>query len=87
MQYDRLRSAKSRLNSYRGLASEAYISLSSKDPILTAFQLSDEIQELLDSQKFFRVSNFNIFYFFVQWYLPTPPLGQDMTPGQFVSGV
>lgn len=64
IQYDRLRSAKSRLNSYRGLASEAYISLSSKDPILTAFQLSDEIQELIDSQKFFRVSNFIIPFIF-----------------------
>ena len=23
----------------------------------------------------------------VSWYLPTPPLGQDMTQGQFLSGV
>ena len=26
-------------------------------------------------------------YRFVLFYLPTPPLGQDMTQGQFLSGV
>ena len=25
--------------------------------------------------------------FFTRYYLPTPPLGQDMTQGQFLSGV
>ena len=25
--------------------------------------------------------------YFTRYYLPTPPLGQDMTQGQFLSGV
>ena len=28
-----------------------------------------------------------IFNIYVGYYLPTPPLGQDMTQGQFLSGV
>ena len=27
------------------------------------------------------------FYFYIRYYLLTPPLGQDMTQGQFLSGV
>jgi hypothetical protein len=34
---DELKFARSRLNAYRALSSEAYISLSSDDPILTSF--------------------------------------------------
>ena len=60
MKFDQLRSAKYRLNAYRGLASEAYISLSSKDPILTAFQLSKELKELSSSEKYFKVIHDNI---------------------------
>ena len=56
MKFDQLRSAKYRLNAYRGLASEAYISLSSKDPILTAFQLSKELRTLSRDEKYFKVS-------------------------------
>ena len=26
-------------------------------------------------------------YMYVWYYLPTPPLGQDMTQGQFLNGV
>ena len=55
MKFDQLRSAKYRLNAYRGLASEAYISLSSKDPILTAFQLSKELRLLSRNEKYFKV--------------------------------
>ena len=29
----------------------------------------------------------NLIIFFIILYLPTPPLGQDMTQGQFFSGV
>ena len=29
----------------------------------------------------------NHFLPFIRYYLPTPPLGQDMTQGQFLSGV
>ena len=43
---DSLRYSKSRINAYRALASPSLISLSSKDPILTAFQLSWELKRL-----------------------------------------
>jgi transient receptor potential cation channel subfamily C protein 4 len=43
---DSLRYSKSRLNAYKALASPSLISLSSKDPILTAFQLSWELRRL-----------------------------------------
>ena len=53
--FDQLRSAKYRLNAYRGLASEAYISLSSKDPILTAFELAEELRKLSRAEKYYLV--------------------------------
>ena len=37
---------RSRINSYRALASPSLIALSSKDPILTAFELSWELRRL-----------------------------------------
>ncbi|KAL4647755.1 short transient receptor potential channel 4-like [Arapaima gigas] len=43
---DSLRHSRSRLNLYRALASPSLIALSSEDPILAAFQLSWELQEL-----------------------------------------
>lgn len=43
---DSLRHSRSRINSYRALASPSLIALSSKDPILTAFQLSWELRRL-----------------------------------------
>ena len=43
---DSLRYSKSRINAYRALASPSLISLSSKDPILTAFHLSWELKRL-----------------------------------------
>jgi len=55
MKFDKLRSAKYRLNAYRGLASEAYISLSSKDPVLTAFELGAELKHLSRLEKYFKV--------------------------------
>uniref|UniRef100_A0A8W8K9B7 Transient receptor ion channel domain-containing protein n=1 Tax=Magallana gigas TaxID=29159 RepID=A0A8W8K9B7_MAGGI len=54
MKFDMLRSAKYRLNAYRGLASEAYISLSSKDPIFTAFELGAELKSLSRVEKYFK---------------------------------
>ena len=36
----------SRINSYRALASPSLIALSSTDPILTSFELSDELKSL-----------------------------------------
>ncbi|KAH9494610.1 Short transient receptor putative channel 6 [Bulinus truncatus] len=54
IKFDQLRFAKYRLNAYRGLASEAYISLSSRDPILTAFHLADELKRLSREEKKFK---------------------------------
>ncbi|XP_060587786.1 short transient receptor potential channel 7-like [Ruditapes philippinarum] len=54
MKFDQLRSAKYRLNAYRGMSSEAYISLSSKDPVLTSFQLSHELKNLSRNEKYFK---------------------------------
>ena len=53
--FDSLRHAQSRLNAYRGLASESYISLASIDPILTAFELGHEIRYLSEKEKYFKV--------------------------------
>ena len=45
-QEDSLRFSLSRINAYKALASPSLISLTSTDPILTAFQLSDELKKL-----------------------------------------
>lgn len=45
-QEDSLRFSLSRINAYKALASPSLISLTSTDPILTAFQLSDELKRL-----------------------------------------
>ncbi|XP_076449493.1 short transient receptor potential channel 7-like [Babylonia areolata] len=52
--FDQLRQANFRLNAYRGLASEAYIALSSEDPFLTAFDLAKELRKLADKEKHFK---------------------------------
>lgn len=54
-EFDSLRHAQSRLNAYRGLASESYISLASIDPILTAFELGHELRDLSGKEKYFKV--------------------------------
>ena len=53
--FDSLRLAQSRLNAYRGLASESYISLASMDPIQTAFELGSELRSLSIKEKYFKV--------------------------------
>lgn len=50
----------SRINAYKGLASPAYLSLSSTDPVLTALDLSHELQILSNVEKEFKVYNSNI---------------------------
>ena len=55
--FDELRFAKTRLNTYKGLASEAYISLSSRDPILTAFELGHKLKGLGLMEKYFSVKH------------------------------
>lgn len=55
LQFDQLRLAKTRLNAYKGLSSGAYISLSSKDPILTAFELARELRRVSKVEKYYKV--------------------------------
>ncbi|KAF5277599.1 hypothetical protein FQA39_LY06092 [Lamprigera yunnana] len=43
---DSLRHSQARINAYRALISPSLIALSSKDPLLTAFQLSEELRKL-----------------------------------------
>jgi len=59
--FDSLRHAQSRLNAFRGLCSESYISLASVDPILTAFELGHELRYLAEKEKYFKVSLRHIF--------------------------
>ncbi|KAH3777181.1 short transient receptor potential channel 7-like [Dreissena polymorpha] len=54
LEFDQLRLAKTRLNAYRGLCSGAYISLSSKDPILTAFELARELRGVAKVEKYYK---------------------------------
>lgn len=53
--FDSLRHAQSRLNAYRALSSESYISLVSIDPILTAFEMANELRILSQKEKYFKV--------------------------------
>ncbi|KAI1289381.1 Transient receptor potential-gamma protein [Halotydeus destructor] len=52
---DNLRHSRSRINAYRALCSPSLISLSSRDPILTAFQLSWELSRLSNVEKEFAI--------------------------------
>ncbi|KDR22809.1 Transient receptor potential protein, partial [Zootermopsis nevadensis] len=51
---DSLRHSQSRINAYRALTSPSFISLSSRDPLLTAFELSREIRRLSRMENEFR---------------------------------
>ena len=53
--FDELRFAKTRLNLYKGLASEAYSSLSNEDPLLAAFQLGHRLKYNAEVEKHFKV--------------------------------
>lgn len=53
--FDELRFAKTRLNLYKGLASEAYISLSNNDPLLAAFELGHTLKKNAELEKHFKV--------------------------------
>ncbi|KAJ8336322.1 hypothetical protein SKAU_G00396650 [Synaphobranchus kaupii] len=52
--------SRSRINAYRGLASPAYLSLSSEDPVLTAMELSNELAKLANIEKEFKVGDWII---------------------------
>lgn len=54
--FDRFVHSRSRLNAYTGLGSSAYLSLSSDDPIGTAFELSRSLQILAETEKEYKVS-------------------------------
>ena len=55
--FDSVKYSRSRLNTYRALASPAYVSLSSDDPILTAFRLSHQLEQLTDVEKEYKVGH------------------------------
>lgn len=46
---------RSRLHAYKALASPAYMALSSSDPIMTTFQLRQEMKKLAQVEKEFKV--------------------------------
>lgn len=54
--FDSLKRSRSRLNAYRALASPAYIVLSSPDPIMTTFELRQEMMALAEIEKEFKVT-------------------------------
>ncbi|XP_014666825.1 PREDICTED: short transient receptor potential channel 3-like [Priapulus caudatus] len=52
--FDSVKHSRSRLNSFRGLASAAYLSLSTSDPIRQAFELSNQLHQLSTIEKEYR---------------------------------
>ncbi|KTF82126.1 hypothetical protein cypCar_00044194, partial [Cyprinus carpio] len=54
--HDSFSHSRSRINAYKGLASPAYLSLSSEDPVLTALELSNELAVLANIEKEFKIS-------------------------------
>ncbi|XP_035240916.1 short transient receptor potential channel 6-like isoform X3 [Anguilla anguilla] len=52
--HDSFSHSRSRINAYKGLASPAYLSLSSEDPVLTALELSNELAILANIEKEFK---------------------------------
>uniref|UniRef100_A0A8C7BQK6 Transient receptor potential cation channel subfamily C member 6 n=1 Tax=Neovison vison TaxID=452646 RepID=A0A8C7BQK6_NEOVI len=53
--HDSFSHSRSRINAYRGLASPAYLSLSSEDPVMTALELSNELAVLANIEKEFKM--------------------------------
>uniref|UniRef100_A0A3P9A003 Transient receptor potential cation channel subfamily C member 2a n=1 Tax=Esox lucius TaxID=8010 RepID=A0A3P9A003_ESOLU len=53
-QYDLLKFSLSRINTYRGLASRAYLSIATEDPMLSAFRLSRELCKLSKKEPEFK---------------------------------
>ncbi|KAH0625178.1 hypothetical protein JD844_033365, partial [Phrynosoma platyrhinos] len=52
--HDSFSLSRSRINAYKGLASPAYLSLSSEDPVMTALELSNELAVLANIEKEFK---------------------------------
>lgn len=57
-QYDLLKFSLSRINTYRGLASRAYLSITSEDAMLSAFHLSRDLRKLSKKEPEFKVSQY-----------------------------
>uniref|UniRef100_A0A8C6LJR1 Transient receptor potential cation channel subfamily C member 2b n=1 Tax=Nothobranchius furzeri TaxID=105023 RepID=A0A8C6LJR1_NOTFU len=53
-QYDLLKFSLSRINTYRGIASRAYLSITSEDAMLSAFSLSRELRKLSQKEPEFK---------------------------------
>ncbi|XP_074917820.1 short transient receptor potential channel 6 isoform X4 [Chelonoidis abingdonii] len=53
--HDSFSHSRSRINAYKGLASPAYLSLSSEDPVMTALELSNELAVLANIEKEFKL--------------------------------
>uniref|UniRef100_M4A7F0 Transient receptor potential cation channel subfamily C member 2b n=1 Tax=Xiphophorus maculatus TaxID=8083 RepID=M4A7F0_XIPMA len=53
-QYDLLKFSLSRINTYRGIASRAYLSITSSDAMLSAFSLSRELRRLSQKEPEFK---------------------------------
>ncbi|XP_053710060.1 short transient receptor potential channel 6-like [Synchiropus splendidus] len=51
---DAFRHSQSRINAYRGLASPAYLTLSSPDPVMAALELSHELEVLAATEEEFK---------------------------------
>ncbi|XP_029771071.1 short transient receptor potential channel 6 [Suricata suricatta] len=54
--HDSFSHSRSRINAYKGLASPAYLSLSSEDPVMTALELSNELAMLANIEKEFKMA-------------------------------
>uniref|UniRef100_A0A8C8A435 Transient receptor potential cation channel, subfamily C, member 6b n=1 Tax=Oryzias sinensis TaxID=183150 RepID=A0A8C8A435_9TELE len=56
-QRDSFSHSQSRIHAYKGLASPAYLCLSSQDPVMEALELSNELEVLANTEKEFKVHN------------------------------
>lgn len=54
-QRDSFSHSQSRIHAYKGLASPAYLCLSSQDPVMEALELSNELEVLANTEKEFKV--------------------------------
>lgn len=54
-EHDAFSHSKSRISAYKGLASPAYLCLSSPDPVMAALELSKELAVLANTEKEFKV--------------------------------
>lgn len=67
--HDSFSHSRSRINAYKGLASPAYLSLSSEDPVLAALELSNELAVLANIEKEFKVGEFSNRHAFLTLFL------------------